>query len=251
MNDFLPQPELAPPGRLELPDPDPGPAGQRHRDRGLPAARTARGLGPPGARHPAERGGPGPRGRGHDLRPGARRGQPAARRRGVRRAAGDRGRRLRGRDRRWPGCRRCSTYRSPHLEPALQLFAEAVREPSLAERDVNRHVQLRLAEIEQAQANSAQTASIAFRAAVFDRGQPGVPDERRRAGDGRPRSTPRPWPPSTPTTSDRPGRPWSWPATSAADPVALAERYLGGWQQPRPAGRGRPGARPPRRAGCC
>ena len=34
--------------------------------------------------------------------------------------------------------------------------------------DVNRHVQLRLAEIEQAQANSAQIASIAFRAAVFE-----------------------------------------------------------------------------------
>ena len=55
-----------------------------------------------------------------------------------------------------------------HLEPALQLFAEAVREPTLGARDVNRHVQLRLAEIEQAQANSAQTATIAFRAAVFD-----------------------------------------------------------------------------------
>jgi zinc protease len=57
---------------------------------------------------------------------------------------------------------------APHLEPALRLFAEAVREPTLAERDVNRHVQLRLAEIEQAQANSAQSASIAFRAAVYD-----------------------------------------------------------------------------------
>ena len=56
-----------------------------------------------------------------------------------------------------------------HLERALHLFAEAVREPTLAERDVNRHVQLRLAEIEQAQANSAQSANIAFRAAVYDR----------------------------------------------------------------------------------
>ena len=55
-----------------------------------------------------------------------------------------------------------------HLDRALELFAEAVREPSLAERDVNRHVQLRLAEIEQAQANSAQAANIAFRSAVFD-----------------------------------------------------------------------------------
>jgi zinc protease len=55
-----------------------------------------------------------------------------------------------------------------HLDRALELFAEAVTEPSLAARDVNRHVQLRLAEIEQAQANSAQIASIAFRAAVFE-----------------------------------------------------------------------------------
>jgi zinc protease len=55
-----------------------------------------------------------------------------------------------------------------HLDRALELFAEAVSEPSLADRDVNRHVQLRLAEIEQAQANSAQIASIAFRGAVFE-----------------------------------------------------------------------------------
>jgi predicted Zn-dependent peptidase len=54
------------------------------------------------------------------------------------------------------------------LDRALELFAEAVTQPSLAELDVNRHVQLRLAEIEQAQANSAQIASIAFRAAVFE-----------------------------------------------------------------------------------
>jgi zinc protease len=55
-----------------------------------------------------------------------------------------------------------------HLDRALELFAEAVTEPSLADRDVNRHVKLRLAEIEQAQANSSQAASIAFRAAVFE-----------------------------------------------------------------------------------
>jgi len=55
-----------------------------------------------------------------------------------------------------------------HLEPAMELFAEAIMEPALSDRDVDRHVQLRLAEIEQAQANSAQAASIAFRSAVFD-----------------------------------------------------------------------------------
>ncbi|HEX8508278.1 MAG TPA: pitrilysin family protein [Propionibacteriaceae bacterium] len=54
------------------------------------------------------------------------------------------------------------------LERALELFAEAVTEPALAAEDVDRHVQLRLAEIEQAHANSAQAASIAFRSAVFD-----------------------------------------------------------------------------------
>ena len=53
------------------------------------------------------------------------------------------------------------------LESAFPLFAEAVQEPALSADDVNRHVQLRLAEIEQAQANSAQTAAIAFRRAVF------------------------------------------------------------------------------------
>ena len=66
-----------------------------------------------------------------------------------------------------------------HLDRALELFAEAVIEPSLADRDVNRHVQLRLAEIEQAQANSAQTASIAFRAAVFEESGSSSSDERR------------------------------------------------------------------------
>ncbi|MFP5282767.1 MAG: M16 family metallopeptidase [Actinomycetes bacterium] len=54
------------------------------------------------------------------------------------------------------------------LDRALSLFGEAVTEPALANSDVNRHVQLRLAEIEQAEANSSQVASIAFRSAVFD-----------------------------------------------------------------------------------
>ncbi|MGI8456577.1 MAG: M16 family metallopeptidase [Propionibacteriaceae bacterium] len=53
------------------------------------------------------------------------------------------------------------------LEPALHLFAEAMTRPAFARGDVDRHVQLRLAQIEQARANSAQTAAIAFRNAVF------------------------------------------------------------------------------------
>ena len=55
-----------------------------------------------------------------------------------------------------------------HLGPALELFAETVMEPELTEADVHRHVQLRLAEIEQARANSSQTANLEFRAAIFD-----------------------------------------------------------------------------------
>lgn len=54
------------------------------------------------------------------------------------------------------------------LDRALALFAEAIIEPALDDADVGRHVQLRLAEIDQARANSAQQASIAFRGAIFD-----------------------------------------------------------------------------------
>jgi zinc protease len=56
---------------------------------------------------------------------------------------------------------------SSRLGSALELFAEAVRSPALSDDDVNRHVQLRLAQIEQAQANPAQAATIAFRRAVL------------------------------------------------------------------------------------
>jgi zinc protease len=54
------------------------------------------------------------------------------------------------------------------IETALPLFAEAVTAPALAEEDIARHVQLRLAEIDQARAHSAQLASIEFRSMVFD-----------------------------------------------------------------------------------
>jgi zinc protease len=53
------------------------------------------------------------------------------------------------------------------LDHAFELFAEAVIEPALAPDDVARHVQLRLAEIEQGRANSASRASTEFRRAVF------------------------------------------------------------------------------------
>ena len=53
------------------------------------------------------------------------------------------------------------------LDRAFALFAEAVIEPALAADDITRHVQLRLAEIEQGRANSASRASTEFRSAVF------------------------------------------------------------------------------------
>jgi zinc protease len=118
-----------------------------------------------------------------------------------------------------------------HLERALQLFAEAVREPTLAERDVNRHVQLRLAEIEQAQANSAQLASIAFRAAVYDESNRA---SRMNGGE-----------PETVSRVDReivagfhadqfgPARATLIMAGDfATDPVSLAQECFGDWQNP-------------------
>ena len=137
------------------------------------------------------------------------------------------------------------------LDPALSLFAEAVTEPALAERDVNRHVQLRLAEIEQAQANSAQAASIAFRSAVFD------PESRAaRMNGGEPDTV-------SQVTRDHVSAFHSdhfGPAGATLvmagdfrdDPVALAERHLGSWQNPRTAGRsaaGDPAHIPPLAAG--
>lgn len=54
-----------------------------------------------------------------------------------------------------------------HLDAALALFAEAVTRPALDGPDVDRQVQLRLAEIGQARANPSQAAAIAFRRTVF------------------------------------------------------------------------------------
>ncbi len=51
---------------------------------------------------------------------------------------------------------------------ALPLLAEAVRQPLLEPADVDRHVALRLAEIAQVEANSAQTANRWMRARLWD-----------------------------------------------------------------------------------
>ena len=56
------------------------------------------------------------------------------------------------------------------LAEALPLFAEAVLEPTLDEADVRRHVQLRLAEIEQQRAHPAHRGAQAFRGAVVGSG---------------------------------------------------------------------------------
>ena len=55
-----------------------------------------------------------------------------------------------------------------HLERAFELFSEAITSPQIADADVARHVQIRLAQIEQAYANPAQLASMVFRESVFD-----------------------------------------------------------------------------------
>lgn len=69
-----------------------------------------------------------------------------------------------------------STHSAAHLSlevpntrfaSALPLFVEAVREPLLAEEDIRRHVDLRLAEIAQQQAHPTHRGAIAFRAAVI------------------------------------------------------------------------------------
>jgi zinc protease len=119
-----------------------------------------------------------------------------------------------------------------HLDRALELFAEAVTEPSLGDRDVNRHVQLRLAEIEQAQANSSQTASIAFRAAVFEETK-----RASRMNGGEPETVSQ----VTQDVVEAFHRDHFGPSGAtlviagdfAEDPVVVAERCLGSWQNER------------------
>jgi zinc protease len=116
-----------------------------------------------------------------------------------------------------------------HLHRALELFAEAVTEPSLADRDVNRHVQLRLAEIEQAQANSSQAASIAFRAAVFEETK-----RASRMNGGEPETVSQVTPDVVAAFHhDRFGPAGATLVIAgdfADDPVAVAERCLGSWR---------------------
>ncbi|MFL6027887.1 MAG: M16 family metallopeptidase [Friedmanniella sp.] len=115
------------------------------------------------------------------------------------------------------------------LDRALELFAEAVTEPALADEDIRRHVTLRLAEIEQVQANSAQTATTAFRATVFDRTSRA---SRMNGGEAATVAA------VTPEAVREFHRRHYGPAGAtlilagdfAEDPVALAEAQLGGWR---------------------
>jgi zinc protease len=117
---------------------------------------------------------------------------------------------------------------------ALQLLAETVIEPELTEADVRRHVQLRLAEIEQARANSAQTANVAFRAAVFD------PTSRAsRMNGGEPDTlagvTPEAVRSFHAAGFGPQGATLIMAGDFADDPVALAEAALGEWRTPEQA----------------
>ena len=116
-----------------------------------------------------------------------------------------------------------------HLERAFELFAQTVTEPELADADVARHVQIRLAQIEQAYANPAQAATIAFREAVFD---PATRASRMSGGDRT----------SVAAVDGAAARRFHaerfGPAGASLvlagdfgglDPQALAERWFGGW----------------------
>ena len=114
------------------------------------------------------------------------------------------------------------------LDAAFALFADAVREPAFAADDVNRHVRLRLAEIEQAQANSAQLAGTAFRRAVF-----ADADRASRMTGGEPETVARITPDDVRGFhGDHVGPQGATLVLAgefASDPLAMAERHLGGW----------------------
>ena len=114
------------------------------------------------------------------------------------------------------------------LDRALELFAEAVSEPALGDDDVRRHVTLRLAEIEQARANSSQAATQAFRGVVFDGASRA---SRMNGGEAATVAAV-----TAEAVRDFHARHYG-PAGAtlvlagdfAEDPLALAERRLGGW----------------------
>ena len=132
------------------------------------------------------------------------------------------------------------------LERALPLLAEAVIEPTLAAADVERHRDLRLAEIEQARANSAQRAGLEFRRATIDPASRAA-----RAAGGEADSVAAITPGDVRrfhATHYGPG-PWTLILAGdfAADPLPAIEAAFGGWSVATPAvAHERPAAAPPR-----
>ncbi len=120
---------------------------------------------------------------------------------------------------------------STRFGPALELLAEAAILPAHGAADVGRHIQLRLAEIEQAWASPGQAAGIAFRRTVFAAGS-----RPSRMTDGEP---------ATVRTLDRDqvadfhrrfygpkGATLVLAGDFAEDPHALAARVFGDWSVP-------------------
>lgn len=114
---------------------------------------------------------------------------------------------------------------------AMGLFAEAVQRPELRDSDTTRHVALRLAELDQQRANSAQWASWAFRGAVFDDGS-----RAQRLSAGEPETIGAVSPAAVREFHRRHYGPLGATLVLAGDfdtdPVALAERTFGGWTNP-------------------
>ncbi|HET7476548.1 MAG TPA: pitrilysin family protein [Dermatophilaceae bacterium] len=118
------------------------------------------------------------------------------------------------------------------LNRALELFAEAAISPALADEDVNRHVQLRLAQIEQTRANPAQAATIAFRRSVFD-----ASSRASRMNAGEPETVAQVTPEAVRAFHADHFGPTGAKLIMAGDfrddPAELAEQAFGGWQNPR------------------
>lgn len=119
-----------------------------------------------------------------------------------------------------------------HLDRALALFAEAVVRPTLAADDVERHVALRLAQIDQVLSRPASFTPLLLRAVVFD------PDSRAQRPSGGTRRTVEQIRPEDVQAfhADHfdPGR-----ATlvlggdfAGTDPIPLVETAFGGWSGP-------------------
>ena len=233
MTDFLPQPELAPPGVWSFPTPT-----RARLDNGietvvfqLPGQHVV--VGPPGAGHPAERGGP------RDSRAWPR-SAPGCWTRARRQHDGEEFAELLetegagfGIEVALAGLQAMLDVPVSHLEPALRAVrrggARAVAgragrqpaRPAAAGRD--RAGPGQLGPGGEHRLPVARSSTRPSRASRMNGGEPEtvgrVDQEARRRR-------------STPTISGRPGRPLILAGDFRTDPVALAERCFGGWRNP-------------------